>query len=80
MFMNEEEKIKSIVEDLRPYLNMEGGDVEFVKYDKDEKIVYVKMIGACANCMVRDDDLDYGLLEAIKDEVPDVKKVINTPI
>lgn len=78
--MKDEEKIKSIIEDLRPYLNMEGGDIEFIKYDDKEKIVYVRMVGACANCMIRDNDLEYGLLEAIKDEIPDVKKVINSPI
>lgn len=75
-----ESKIKDILEELRPYLNMDGGDVEFVKYDCESKTVFVRLTGACAMCMVQDDTLELGLLEAIKEQVPEVEKIINTPI
>lgn len=76
----EEKNIKKIIEELRPYLNMEGGDVEFIKYDLNEKTVYVKMIGACAMCIAQDETLEYGLLLAIQDKVPSVEKIINVPL
>lgn len=74
------EEIKKVLEELRPFLNMDGGDVEFVSYDEEEKTVYVKLTGACAMCMTQDDTLENGLLEAIKDRVPDVQAIINTPL
>lgn len=72
--------IKAVIEDLRPYLNMDGGDLEFVKYDEEDETVYVKMYGACAMCMMQDDTLENGLLLAIQEHVPEVKNIINTPI
>ena len=77
---NNEELIKAVIEDIKPFLNMDGGDIEFIKYNKDEEVVYVKMYGACAMCMSQDDTLDNGLLLAIQEKVPSVKKVINTPL
>ena len=71
-------KIKEILESLRPYLNMDGGDVEFIKYE--EKIVYVKLTGACAACMFSDETIKNGLFEAIRTEIPEVKDVINVEI
>lgn len=78
--MSTVEIIKEVIEELRPLLNMEGGDMEFVKYDQEEKIVYVKMSGACQMCMQQDDTLEYGLLYSIQEKVPEVLKVINTPL
>ena len=76
----DEDRIKAVIEDLRPYLNMDGGDIEFIKYDEDEKTVYVKMFGACAMCMMQDDTLESGILAAIQEIVPEVKSIVNTPI
>ena len=81
MFMdNIEDKIKKLIENIRPYLNMDGGDVEFIKYDDKEKVVFVKLNGACAMCIAKDETLENGLLEAIQDEIPEVKKIINVPL
>ena len=40
---------------LRPFLATEGGDIQFVKYE--DGIVYIKMLGACAECMYVDDTI-----------------------
>lgn len=74
------EEIKNVIEELRPFLNMDGGDVEFIKYDEKEKTVYVRLAGACAMCMIQDDTLEYGLLEAIREKVPIVENIINSPL
>ena len=73
--MNEEEKIKEIINKLRPYLIGDGGDIEFIKYENN--IVYIKMLGACAGCALIDYTLKDGIEIAIKEEVPEVKEVIN---
>ncbi len=73
--MNSEEKIKEIINKLRPYLIGDGGDIEFVKYE--DGIVYIKMLGACAGCALIDYTLKDGVEMAIKEEVPEVKEVRN---
>lgn len=70
-----EKKIIDVIDTLRPYLINEGGNIEYVKYEDD--IVYVKMLGACANCDMIDITLVGGIEEAIKEEVPTVKGVVN---
>ena len=75
-FMNNEiEKIIEVIDQLRPFLINDGGNIEFVKYENG--IVYIKMIGACANCSMIDLTLKDGIESAIKEEIPNVKEVIN---
>lgn len=75
MMQKNEEKIIEIIEHLRPFLINDGGNIEFVKYEND--IVYVRMMGACANCIMIDATLKEGIEAAIKSEVPSVLEVIN---
>lgn len=70
-----EQKIKEIIDTLRPFLINDGGNIEFIKYEND--IVYIQMMGACANCHMLDLTLKEGIEAAIKEEVPSVKEVIN---
>lgn len=70
-----EEKIINVIDELRPYLINDGGNIEFVKYE--DNIVYIKMMGACADCMMLDYTLKDGIEQAIKEEVPEVKEVVN---
>lgn len=71
----QEEKIKEIINKLQPFLINDGGNIEFVKYE--DNIVYIKMLGACANCQMLDFTLKDGIESAIMSEVPEVKEVIN---
>ncbi len=71
----DKEKIIEIIDKLRPFLISDGGNIEFVKYENN--IVYIKMLGACAGCDLIDITLKDGVETAIKEEVPNVKEVIN---
>lgn len=73
--MTDEQKIIEIIDKLRPFLITDGGNIEFVKYENN--IVYIKMLGACAGCDLIDITLKEGVEGAIKEEVPNVKEVIN---
>ena len=74
--MNDEtKKIIEVIDQLRPFLINDGGNIEFVKFE--DGIVYIKMIGACAYCNMIDLSLKDGIESAIKEEVPTVKEVIN---
>lgn len=70
-----EEKIIEVVNKLKPFFNSDGGDIEFVKYE--DGVVYIKMIGACANCELIDFTLNEGVEYALKEAVPEVKSVVN---
>ncbi|MCI8446751.1 MAG: NifU family protein [Bacilli bacterium] len=70
-----EEKIIDIINRLRPFLISDGGNIEFVKYENN--IVYIKMMGACSNCQMLDLTLKDGIEAAIKEEVPEVKELVN---
>lgn len=73
--MNEQEKIIEIIDKLRPFLMNDGGNIEFIKYE--DNIVYIRMMGACANCEMLNLTLKEGIEEAIKSEIPSVKEVVN---
>jgi len=71
-----EEKIIKVIEKIKPYINMDGGDIEFIKYE--DGYVYVKMFGACVHCPSQKETLNDGLFHFLKEEIPEVKGVINT--
>ncbi len=71
----QEKKIIDIIDKLRPFLINDGGNIDFVKYE--DNIVYIKMMGACANCHMLDLTLKEGIEAAIQEEVPEVIEVIN---
>ncbi len=63
-------EIKKIIDKIRPYLNNDGGDVEFVRYENG--VVYVKMMGACIDCGMLDATLTDGIEALLIESVPEV--------
>lgn len=73
--MNElEELIVDTLDKIRPYIQRDGGDVEFVSID-DQGVVYVKMLGACVGCYAADDTIKLGVEAILMDEIPQVTEV-----
>lgn len=68
-------KIKTIIDKIRPFLINDGGNLEFIKYEKN--VVYVRLMGACAECSMMDITLKDGIEEIIINEIPEVKEVRN---
>lgn len=75
MKMETEKKIKEVIAKLRPYLQNDGGDVTFNRFENG--VVYVTLVGACSNCPMASATLKDGLEHAITTEVPEVIKVVN---
>jgi len=71
--MNVVENIKEVLEGVRPFLQQDGGDVQFVKFE--DGIVYVSMFGACAGCAAIDATLYDGIETILMDKVPEVKGI-----
>lgn len=68
-----EEQIKATLDKIRPFIQRDGGDVEFLTYE--DGIVYIKMLGACANCVAQDETVSAGIEMILVDEVPGVLHV-----
>ena len=67
--------IKEALEKFRPYLQTEGGDMEFLGVDAENK-VHVKLVGACGSCPMATMTLKMGIEEYLKDAVPEVTEVV----
>ena len=74
-FMNENiiNKIKDVIEKIRPFLQNDGGDIEYVDYK--DGIVYVKVLGACVDCIGLDNTIKEGVEMILMEEVSGVIEV-----
>ena len=68
------EKILATLKAVRPFLQIDGGDVEFVDISSDG-IVRVRLLGACASCPMSIMTLRAGIERALMLEVPEVRRV-----
>ena len=68
-------EIHRVLDKLRPYLNSEGGDIQFIDYE--DGIVYVRMLGACVGCGSLDYTLKEGIEALLVEYVPEVIEVRN---
>jgi Fe-S cluster biogenesis protein NfuA len=72
------ENIQKAINQIRPNLQADGGDVELVDVT-DDGIVKVKLLGACRGCPMSQMTLKMGIEKYLKKEVPDVKEVVAVP-
>ncbi len=70
-----EEQIKQAIEEIRPSLMADGGDVEFVSLDEATGTVYVRLTGACNSCPMSLVTLKQGVEAFLIQRVPGVKAV-----
>ncbi len=68
-----EEKVREAIDKIRPLLQKDGGDIEFVSVE--DGIVKVRLQGACAGCPMSQMTLKGVVEQAIKEAVPEVKSV-----
>lgn len=73
MSENIESKIKEVLEKIRPFLQNDGGDIEYV--DFQDGIVYVKVLGACVDCVGLDETIKDGVEMILMEEVNGVIEV-----
>ncbi len=69
----QEEKVKKLLDAIRPGIQMDGGDVEFVEIKNN--IVYVRLVGACDGCPMAQLTLKEGIERFIKKEMPEIEAV-----
>jgi Fe-S cluster biogenesis protein NfuA len=73
--MSIENKIIEVLNKIKPFLNDDGGDLEFVKFE--DGIVYVRLLGACEGCAMADNTIKDMVEYTLTFEIPEVKEVRN---
>ncbi|MCQ2982642.1 MAG: NifU family protein [Treponemataceae bacterium] len=72
--MTLEERVKEGLDAMRPQLQADGGDLEFVKLEDGK--VYVKLTGHCGSCPMATMTLKMGIEKYLKDTIPEVTEVV----
>lgn len=70
----EKVKVKEVLDEIRPQLQADGGDVELVDVT-DDGVVKVSLVGACAGCPMSTMTLSMGIEKALKEKIPEVERV-----
>ncbi len=70
-------RVESALDEIRPNLQMDGGDVELVNIDEAQKSVSVRLVGACGTCPSAIFTLKAGIETAIREKVPEITEVIS---
>lgn len=74
-----EERIKAALDEIRPAIQFDGGDLEFLDYAPDTGVVRIQMVGACHGCSLSATTLQGGIERIVQERVPEVKAVVNVP-
>ena len=65
-----EQRIEETIDKIRPFIRRDGGDIDFIGFE--DGIVYILMLGACADCGLIDSTLNDGIAIILMEEVPEV--------
>jgi len=68
------EKVEGVLAQIRPALQADGGDVELI--DVNEGVVKLRLTGACGGCPMSTLTLRMGIERLLKEQIPEVKKVV----
>ncbi len=69
-----QEKVEAVLNQIKPVLQADGGDVELV--DVSDGVVKVRLTGACAGCPMSTMTLRMGIERVLKEQVPDITEVV----
>jgi Fe-S cluster biogenesis protein NfuA len=70
-----EERILDAVAYIRPYLQKDGGDLEFVRFEPETRTCEIRMIGSCQHCALSPLTLRAGVEKALIYRVPEIRRV-----
>jgi Fe-S cluster biogenesis protein NfuA len=70
------DKVKAILDEVRPALQADGGDVELIDVD-DQGIVKVRLQGACSGCPMASMTLKNSIERVLKEAIPEIKEVVS---
>ena len=68
-------EIDAVLESIRPAIQADGGDVEFVNFDKENGVVQLRLLGACESCPISMRTLKEGIEKRMRQQVAAVTEV-----
>ena len=68
-------KVLNVLEQVRPYLQQDGGDISFIELT-DDNVVNVELTGACGSCPYSTMTLKNGVEATLKKVLPEIKEVV----
>jgi Fe-S cluster biogenesis protein NfuA len=68
-------RIEEALVDVRPYLIVDNGDVEIVRYDESTFVLELRFLGACKTCSMSAMTLRAGIERAIRLNIPEIRRV-----
>ena len=71
-----EDNVMKVLEDLIPYIEADGGWLEFVEIEEETNFVKVRLCGACSTCAMSAMTLKQGIEKKVMSEIPDCYGVI----
>ncbi|MBI4386511.1 MAG: NifU family protein [Elusimicrobia bacterium] len=71
-----EEKVRKVLDKIRPYIQSDGGDISLVSIDAAAGLVKVSLHGACGSCPSSTATLKNGVERMIRTEIPEIKEVV----
>jgi len=69
--------VEKALDEIRPFLQSDGGDISLLSIENDNKLVKVQLQGACVGCSVNQMTLKSGVEVTIKKYAPQIEQVIN---
>ena len=71
--------VNNVLDEIRPYIEADGGYLEYVAidYTKEGPVVMVRMLGACAGCVMSAETMKMGIERLIQERFPEVIQVLN---
>ncbi len=73
--MSATDQILHVLDEIRPAIQADGGDVELVGYDPDSGIVELRLLGACESCPISMVTLKEGIERRLQSVLPEVREV-----
>jgi Fe-S cluster biogenesis protein NfuA len=69
------ERIHAALDECRPYLQADGGDVEFVRFEEDTRTAEIRFLGACVGCPMSVMTLRAGIERILIRRVPEIRRI-----
>ena len=70
------DRVKGVIDNIRPLLQADGGDIELVEVDETNGVVSVRLQGACRGCPSAAMTLKMGVERHLKEKVPEITEVV----
>ena len=69
------DRIETTLETIRPALQSDGGDVEFVDFSPGDGVLQLRLVGACGSCPISWTTVKHGIERRIRASIPEVSEV-----